>query len=162
MEIGISNFLLNNGSLFLQRFSLSYFREAWCIEYFIKRRFTVKTISSSLVFAYNPSKGDLHVSKFYPELYLQPNSKYMSAVCFCFLIHHCAETFILDGSCHVSLDTIPAISDRFYKKLKDFNFHVNKKGLGNVVELISDISRFPIDTGVFERHIFCAGEMPFM
>ena len=162
MKTGISKFLIENGALFFQRFSLSFYREAFCIEYFIHRRFSDETISSSLVFSYNSSIRDLHVSKFYPELYMQSDSKYMSAVCFCFLINHCAETFSLDESCHISLETVPEISDGFYKKLRDFNFHVNKKGLGNVVELFSDIPRFHIDTSMIKKHRFRSGEIPFM
>jgi hypothetical protein len=154
--------MLTNGPLFLRRFTLSYFKEGHCIEYFINRRSTRESISSSLVFAYNPITKDLHVSKFHPELYLQPNSKYMSAVCFYLLIHHCADSYSLDDACHISLETVPTISDGFYRKLKDFNFHVHKFGLGNVVELFSDIMRLPVDTGMINEHIFPEGEIPFL
>jgi hypothetical protein len=54
------------------------------------------------------------------------------------------------------------ISDSFYMKLKDFNFHIDKPSLGNVVELTSDITRLPIDTSMIKEHIFCEDEIPFM
>jgi len=157
-----SDFILTNVPLFLRRFTLSYFKEGRCIEYFIKRRSTTEMISSSLVFSYNPIKKDLHVSRFYPMLYLQSNPKYMSAVCFYLLIHHCADSYSLDESFHISTETVPIICDGFYKKLKDFNFHVNKYGLGNVVELTSDITRLPVDTSTIKEHIFQEHEIPFL
>lgn len=158
----ITDFMLRNLSLFLSRFSLSYFKEDCCIEYFISRHASFETISSSLAFSFCTARRGLHVSKFYPELYLQINSKYMSAACFCLLIHHCAQTFSADGSCRITLETVPVTSDAFYCKLKDFHFHVIKHGLGNVVELESDLSRTPIDRGVITKHVFEEGELPFM
>lgn len=154
--------MLANLPLFLQRFSLSYYKEDCCIEYFVKQHSSSETISSSLVFSFNPARRDLHVSKFYPELYLQSNSKYMSAVCFYLLIHHCAATFSADDACTISLETVPVISDGFYSKLKDFNFHVIKSGPGNVVGLASDISRSPVNTSMIKKHIYAKGEIPFM
>ncbi|RJP81862.1 MAG: hypothetical protein C4522_03780 [Desulfobacteraceae bacterium] len=157
-----SKFMLANGPLFNSRFAISYFRESSCIEYFIKNRISSETISSSLVFSYNPTKKDLHVSRFYPELYLQSAPRYMSSVCFGFLINHCAEIYCLDGACHISLETVPTVCDNFYRKLKDFNFHVIKYGLGNVVELESDINRLFLDTSLIMKHIYGEDEVPFM
>lgn len=154
--------MLTNIPLFLQHFTLSYFKEDRCIEYFINRRSSRETISSSLIFSYNPSANDLHVSRFYPELYRESNPKYMSAVCFYLVIHHCADSYSLDDTCHISLETLPSISDAFYLKLKDFNFHVDKFGLGNVVELTSNIIRLPVDTSMIKEHILSEGEIPFL
>jgi hypothetical protein len=148
--------------LFLRRFSLSYFREGACIEYFINRWSAAETISYSLIFSYNPTTKDLHVSRFYPELYLESNPKYMSAACFYLLIHHCADFYALDDSCHISLETVPTISSGFYCRLKDFNFHISKLGLGDVVELVSDIIRLPVDTSMIKEHVFHEDEVPFM
>ncbi|MFH2067204.1 MAG: hypothetical protein ABIK15_18535 [Pseudomonadota bacterium] len=157
-----SKFMLANGPLFNNRFVISYYRENACIEYFIKNRISSEIISSSLIFSYNPIKKDLHVSRFYPELYRQADPKYMSSVCFCFLINHCAETYCLDGACHISLETVPVVCDAFYRKLKDFNFYITKYGLGNVVELESDIRPLFMDTSLIRKHIYSEGEFPFM
>ena len=157
-----SGFMLRNIPLFFERFSLSYFKEGSCIEYFINRRCSTDIISSALILSYNPLKNDLHVSRFYPELYMLPNSKYMSATCFYLLIQHCAGVFTLDDKCHISLETVPTVSDRFYRKLGDFNFTVIKHGIGNVVELVSGIIMSPVDTSMISLHILQPGEIPFM
>ena len=157
-----SAFMLTNVALLLQRFALSYFKEGLCIEYFIHNRFSSETISHSLVFSFNPQAKDLHVSRFYPELYLQSNPKYLSAACFYLLVHHFANAYSLDNACHISLETVPTVSDTFYKKLKDFNFRVNKLDLGNVVALVSDMIRIPVDTHMIEEHIFDEDEVPFL
>lgn len=154
--------MLKNISLFFKRFSLSYYREGSCIEYFINKRYTTDTISSALILSYNSLRKDLHVSRFNPELYLLPNSKYLSATCFYLLIHHCVDVFTLDGSCHISLETVQNISDSFYMKLGDFNFIVSKHGVGNVVELDSRIIKSTVDTSMIREHIFQPGEIPFM
>jgi hypothetical protein len=157
-----SVFMHENIPLFLNRFSLSYYKENACIEYFINKLHSDEEVSSALIFAYNPIAKDLHVSRFHPELYLRSNSKYLSAVCFYLLIHHCADAFALDSTCHISLETVPDISDRFYRKLGDFNFNVHKSGLGNVVELVSTLIRSSVDTTMITEHYYHLGEIPFM
>ena len=157
-----SRFLIMNIPLFFRRFDLSYFKEGACVEYFINRHLSEETISSSLIFSYNRMAKDLHVSRFYPELYLQSESKYLSAVCFYLLIQHCAASYALDDACHISLETVPNVSESFYKKLRDFDFHVDKSGLGNVVELVSDINPLPVDTSMIREHVFQEGEIPFL
>ena len=157
-----SQFMRTNVPLLLQRFSLFYFEERSCIEYFVNKRFSPETVSSSIIFSYDREKDDLHVSRFHPEIYRQPNSKYMSAACFYLLIQHCADFFSLDDSSHISLETVPIISDRFYKKLRDFDFHVTRFQLGNVVELFSDIARRSVDTSMVKEYIFPNGEIPFL
>jgi hypothetical protein len=157
-----SDFMLTNIPLFFERFSLSYYKEGSCIEYFINKRHSSDIISSALIFAYNLQKKDLHVSRFHPELYLLSNSKYLSAVCFYLLIHHCAAVFTLDNTCHISLETVQKVSDSFYKKLGDFSFNVSKHRLGNVVELASGIIRSSVDTSMIKTHIYRSDEVPFM
>lgn len=157
-----SNFMLKNIPLFFERFSLTYFKEESCIEYFINRRHSCEIISSALILSYNSQKKDLHVSRFYPELYVLSNSKYLSAVCFYLLIHHCAAVFTLDNTCCISLETVTKVSDSFYKKLGDFNFIVSKHCLGNVVELVSGIISSSVDTSMIKTHIYRPDEIPFM
>ncbi len=157
-----SIFMLKNIPLFFERFCLSYYREGSCIEYFISNLFSSETISSALIISYNPQNKNLHVSRFYPELYLLPNTKYLSAACFYLLIQHCTRIFTLDDKCHISLETVQNVSDRFYRKLGDFNFFVSKNGIGNVVELVSEVNRSTMDTSMISAHIYQPGEIPFM
>jgi hypothetical protein len=162
VKIAESNFMLKNTPLFFERFSLSYYREDSCIEYFINGRSTSNTISSALILSYCSPQNDLHVSRFHPELYLLPNSKYLSATCFYLLIQHCALVFTLADNFHISLETVQKVSDSFYRKLGDFNFIESKHGLGNVVELISNVNRSTVDTSMIKLHIYQPGEIPFM
>jgi hypothetical protein len=157
-----SAFLIKQIPIFLHRFAMEYYREMFCIEFFVNDRLSGNTISSSIVLSYNASRGDLHVSRFHPELYLEPNSKYMSAVCFYLIIQHSSDLFSLPDGCHISLETLPFICDGFYRKLKDFNFHIHRHGLGNVVELVSHISACSINTGMILEHRYRPCEMPFM
>lgn len=157
-----SKFMQEHIPVFLERFLIEYYKENPCIEYFVYDRKTGNTISSSVVLSYNSLSNDLHVSRFHPELYLEIDSKYMSAVCFYLIIHHSMASFSLDNTCHISLETKPTIGDDFYKKLKDFNFQIRKYGLGNVVELVSDTGKGSIDTSIIKEHIFISGEIPFL
>ena len=157
-----STFMQKNVPLFLQRFFITCFKEDSCIEYFINKPASTDTVSSSLVFCYNAMAKDLHVSRFHPELYLQANSKYLSAACFYLLIHHCANTFSLDDTCRISLETVPKVCEDFYSRLGDFKFQIHKNGLGNVVELSSDLVRLPVDTSMIKTHVFGESEIPFL
>ncbi len=157
-----SEFMVRNVGLFFQRFALSYFREGPCIEYFIEELRTGETVSSSLIFSYSTTTRNLHVSRFYPELYRLPHSKYLSAACFYLLAHHCYDLYSLDRDCHITLETVPLIGAGFYGKLRDFNFRVIRSGLGDVVELSCDIIRSIVDTSMIKAHEFKAGEIPFL
>jgi hypothetical protein len=157
-----SLFMLKNIPLFFKRFGLTYYREGTCIEYFVRHLLSAETISSALVLSYNARNKDLHVSRFYPELRTLPDSKYLSAACFYLLIQHSAAVFALDETCHISLETVPQVSDCFYRKLGDFKFVVCKHGIGNVVELISDIVLSAVDTRMIGVHVYKPGEIPFM
>lgn len=154
--------MLKNIPLFFERFGLSYFREGACIEFFINPSNSPDIISSALILSYDARKKDLHVSRFYPELYRLPDSKYMSATCFYLLVQHCINVFVLDDASHISLETIEETSDRFYRKLGDFNFTVIKHGLGSVVEMMSGIMKPHLDTSMITVHIYGSGEIPFL
>lgn len=147
---------------FLDRFGLTFFREDSCIEYFLTEIGSMTLISYSLVLSYSRTANRLHVSRFHPELFLQPASRYMSAVCFYLMIHHCAAEYNLDDASCISLETRPDIHARFYRRLKDFNFHIDKKGLGDVVELVSEFRLLPVDTTMIKASVFSADESPFL
>ena len=157
-----SIFMHRHIPLFLARFDLSYYREGACIEYFLRSLLTAETISTALIICYNPSNKDLHVSRFYPEINPLPNSKYLSAACFYLMIQHCAGLLHLDDTCHVSLETVRQVSDRFYRRLGDFDFHVHRRMIGDVVELTSGIIVTTVDTSMIHAHQCEPGEIPFM
>lgn len=157
-----SIFMLTNIPLFLKRFTLSYIKESACIEYFINDRATRETISFALIFSCNPINRNLHVSRFYPEIYSQPGSRYLSAVCFYLLIHHCAKIYALDDTCRITLETVPSVSNCFYRKLKDFNFREHNCGLGNVVQLTSNIMRLSVDTSMIQQQLYHGKDILFL
>lgn len=157
-----SIFMHRNIALFLERFDLSYYREDGCIEYFLRSPLSSETISTALIICYNPSSKDLHVSRFYPEIYQLPDSKYLSAACFYLMVQHCAGLLHLDETCHISLETVGRVSDRFYRRLGDFDFHVHRRMIGDVVELTSGIIVTTVDTSMIHTHQCEAGEIPFM
>ncbi|MDM8538883.1 hypothetical protein QUF70_19170 [Desulfobacterales bacterium HSG17] len=141
---------------------MTYHQEDTCIEYFLCRKTFVDPISSALIFSYNAATKVLHVSRFHPELNQEENSKYLSAACFYLLIHHCVDIYSLDDTCRIRLETVPNIFNDFYGRLKDFNFSIRKQGLGNVVELISDIVPLIVDTSMIKAHIFSDDDIPFL
>jgi hypothetical protein len=158
----VSKFMLDYIPSFWDRFRLSYYREGSCIEYYISDLHSSETISSALILSFSRQKKDLHISRFYPELYLLPNSKYLSAVCFYLIVQHCSFIFPMDEKCHISLETVKAIWDNFYRKLADFNFVVSKNTISNAVELISDMIATAVDTSMIGLHMLKSGEIPFM
>ena len=155
--------MVQNIPLFLKRFSLSYYKEGSCVEYFINdTRNMADMISSALILSYNSQIKDVHVSRFYPELHNLPDSRYLSAACFYLMIHHFVHVFALDNSCHISLETVQDVSDNFYSKLRDFNFLIRKHGVGSNVELISDLIKSNVDTSMIMQHLLEPGEIPFL
>lgn len=158
----VSEFMRTHIPLFFDRFSLSFYREGPCIEYFVSDLLTSETISSALILSFDRRHHDLHVSRFYPEIYLLPNAKYLSAVCFYLLVQHCASVFALDEQYHISLETVQRINDGFYRKLGDFNFVVCKHAVSDVVELVSEIMVTATDTSMIKLRIFQPDEVPFM
>ena len=102
------------------------------------------------------------MSRFYPEICQLPDSKYLSAACFYLMVQHCAGLFALDDTCHISLETVSRVSNRFYLRLGDFDFHVHGRLIGDVVELTSGIVVTTVDTSMIHTHRCEPGEIPFM
>jgi hypothetical protein len=149
--------------ILLSRYDLSFCREDRCIEYFIMDRKKLEDISNALIISLDLYKKNIHVSRFYPELYKQLNSKYMSAACFCLLIHHFGQYFHLDKTYHIDLETTPCVFHEFYEKLKDFHLHITTFGLGNTVNVLSDYTPVPIDIGlIHERFVATNADMVLM
>ncbi len=113
--------------LFFKRFSLSYKRDYSCIEYFLYSLKEKKEISTELIISHNPCTNHLYVSKFYPEIYKEPLTKYMSAVCFFLILHHAASTSGIDKDSFIYLETRCQVFENFYSRLKDFDFAIKYK-----------------------------------
>jgi hypothetical protein len=158
-----SFFMKNNIKILLSRYDFSFFREDQCMEYFITDRKYMEDISKALTLSLDLHKKNIHVAKFYPELYKQINSKYMSAACFSLLIHHFGQYFHLDTTYHIDLETTPNAFHEFYEELKDFHLHITTFGLGNTVNVLSDYTPVQINTSlIHERELKTNEDMFFM
>lgn len=152
------SFIESNIRIFLGRYDISFYREDRCIEYFIMDQKTGEYISKNLVISLDIHKKNIHIAKFYPELYKQFNSKYMSASCFYLLVHHFGRQYNLDETYHIDLETTPEVFHEFYEKLKDFHLHITTFGLGNTVNVLSDYEPVQLDTSPIHQ---CCDELSF-
>jgi hypothetical protein len=148
-----SFFMKRNIRNLLSRYDFSFLREDRCMEYFIMDKKKMKDVSNALIMSLDLFKKNIHVAKFYPELYKQLNSKYMSAACFYLLVHHFGQYFHLDKTYHIDLETTPCVFHQFYAKLKDFHLHITTFGLGNTVNVLSDYTPVPIDTHLIHERL---------
>ena len=78
----------------------------------------------NLILSWDTTKQGLYVSKFYPELFRETASRYLSAACFYLMIHHAVHEFHLRDECPVWLETDTGVFRDFYAKLREFDFHV--------------------------------------
>ncbi|MCG8619558.1 MAG: hypothetical protein MI802_25330 [Desulfobacterales bacterium] len=116
-----------------KRFSLSYYRDQTCIEYFLESRERHEQISKNLILSWDTTKQGLYVSKFYPELFRETASRYLSAACFYLMVHHAVHEFHLRDECPVWLETDTGVFRNFYAKLREFDFHVAYARVGEKV-----------------------------
>ncbi|MEZ4524735.1 MAG: hypothetical protein R2941_02295 [Desulfobacterales bacterium] len=121
----------------LSRYRISCCVEDRCIEYVLTDRISGEDISHELLFSLNLFSGQIHVSKFYPEIYKQPSPKYLSAACFYLLIHHFARSFHLERDFPIFLQTRISVFHHFYALLKDFDFQICRVHPGDNVDLCS-------------------------
>lgn len=126
-----SLFIKEHLSDFLSRFRLTCSTECQCCDYNIFDRTDNRKVSSSLVLSLNTFSKQIHVSRFYPELYREPESRYLSATCFYLLVHHFAQAFHLETGYRIYLESRTDVFHAFYEKLKDFDLHVKKQGMGS-------------------------------
>ncbi len=127
-----------------ERFELSYFQDASCIEYFLDSRGAHEPVSQNLILSHDVRTHGIYVSKFYPELYRQVSSKYLSAVCFYLMVYHAVHLFHLKDECRVWLETDQEVFDRFYAKLREFDFHVCRHRVGERVCVAGVFHDLPI------------------
>lgn len=158
----MSRFMKKNVPRLLNRYRISYFQEDDCIEYFITDKASEEQISYALVLSLNRTSKEIHVSKFYPELFKQKESQYLSAVCFCLLIHHFGHCHHLTTDYNISLDTRPATYERFFARLQDFHFRLKRLDLCQTAQILSDYEPLEVDTTMIEHRIGDGSEIPFL
>jgi len=156
-----SQFMKTNVPRLLDRFDISYFKEENCIEYFILDKGTEVQISFMIVLSLDTNSKEIHVSRFYPELYKQDNARYLSAACFYLVIHHFAHAYHLDENYCISLDTLPATFENFFSRLKDFDFHLEGIKLCKTAELLSKFSPVDLNTSMVKKKIIESQDVPF-
>ncbi|WP_166405008.1 hypothetical protein [Desulfonema ishimotonii] len=124
------------------------------MEYFISRVASSEQISHSLLIVFDKPANNIHIAKFYPELYREKDSKYLSAACLYLIIQHFGHEYLLDDKSEITLDTRTEIFENFYHRLNDFNFHICRRGVGRAIELVSDFHQSSFDTSMIrEREI---------
>jgi hypothetical protein len=156
-----SAFMQQHIPLLLARFAISFCREDLCIEYFITRR-TGEPISYALVLSLDIPARSVHVSRFHPELYREQSSRYLSAALFYLMIHHFAQCFGLDDSFTISLETRQGVFSEFYGRLDDFSFRIHSAGVGETVDLRSELLPLQIDTSMITERLFPDGALRFL
>ena len=115
------------------RFELSYYQDDSCVEYFLDARGTGRHVSQNLILSWDSRCMGVYVSKFYPQLFLEASSKYLSAACFYLLVCHAVHLFHLKDECPVWLETDAQVFQRFYGKLKEFGFFIHRSRVGERV-----------------------------
>jgi hypothetical protein len=131
-------FIEQKSFLLVEKYFISCLSQDFCNNYFIKDKITNEVISRELVLTLDKFSKEIHVSRFYPELKLQPKCKYFSAACFYLLVQHFAMDKKLDDKYHVSLDCTPEVFSSFYTKLLDFHFTDTHKSPGRSICAVSD------------------------
>lgn len=132
-------------ALLEKRFALSFIRDGSCIEYFLDSRQTSEQVSENLILSWDTRSKGLYISKFYPRLNLQTASKYMSAACFYLMIFHAVHEFHLKDECIVWLETDTGVFYDFYSKLREFEFYVAHKRVGDRVCLKGLFHDLPLE-----------------
>ena len=146
----------------LKRYSLSFYREDNCIEYFLTDKSSEEQVSLALVLSLDTNSKEIHVSRFYPELYKQPKCKFLSAACFYLLIHHFADCYHLTSDYSISLDTRPATYENFFSRLKDFHFQLKRLNLVQTAQISSDYEPLQIDLSMVEKKTGSYLDRPFL
>lgn len=153
MAFPVSNFVKDKILLLLDRYTLSYYKEGNCIEYFITDKDTKEEISYVIVFSLNNYSKQINVGRFCPNLYKQVDSRYLSAACFYLLIHHFAHIYHLPREYRICLQTRPVTNKIFFTRLKDFDFYIRRPKLCQSVELCGTYPDLAIDTSVINERI---------
>jgi hypothetical protein len=127
-----------------RRFQLSYFQDDSCVAYYLDARGTERQVSQNLILSRDPRCMGVYVSKFYPQLFLEASSKYLSSACFYLLVCHAVHLFHLKDECPVWLETDIRVFRQFYVKLKGFDFCIHRARVGERVCLHGIFHESPV------------------
>jgi hypothetical protein len=151
-EPGMSPFMETQVKRLMSRFSLSYIREDTCLEYFLQDPQKQSLVSLNLILSHDRFTRGLYVSKFYPQLFLLKDHRFLSAACFYLMVHHSVGVFGLADHCRVSLETDTSVFDEFYSRLPEFHFKIAYQRPCRRVCLYGSYDRLPIDTTIIEEN----------
>ena len=110
----------------LERYFLTCTREDTCMEYFLWDVKTRDLVSLNLILSHDRLARGIYISKFYPQLFLECQPRFLSAACFFLMVHHSAGVFGLADNCRISLETEEKVFDDFYSRLIDFHFTITR------------------------------------
>ena len=144
MAFAESLFLATQIPLLENRFVLSYFQDSSCVEYFLDEMGTGRHVSKNLITSWDTRSEGIYVSKFYPQLFLESGSRYLSAACFYLIVRHGVELFHLQDLCTVWLETDIRVFEDFYVKLKEFEFSIASARVGDRVCLKGNFHNLPV------------------
>lgn len=149
-----SQFLLTYVPLLLGQFFLTYEQDDDCVEYFLYSRKKQMRISKNLIVSHDVFSHSLYVSKFYPEIYKELSSKYLSAACFYMMARHAVGLFHLADNCRVHLEAETAVFENFYLKLKEFQFKIRYNRPACRVAAEGNYHAFPFSTDMIKEENF--------
>lgn len=129
----------------LGRYFLTCAIEDTCMEYFLWDAKTRNLVSLNLILSHDRFSRGIYISKFYPQLFLTPDSRFLSAACFYLMVHHSAGMFGLPDHCRISLETDIPVFEAFYSRLADFHFRIARHRPGTHVCLNGTYQWLPID-----------------
>ena len=121
---GVPMFMEIQVKRLLERYFMTCARDDTCVEYFLWDAKTRHLISLNLILSHDRFARGLYVSKFYPQLFLEHDPRFLSAACFYLMVHHSAGIFGLSDHCRVSLETENDVFEDFYSRLADFHFKI--------------------------------------
>jgi hypothetical protein len=139
----------------MSRFSLSYIRDDTCMEYFLQDTRNKNLVSMNLILSHDRFAAGLYVSKFYPQLFLTPDHRFLSAACFYLMVHHSVGVFGLTDHCRVSLETDTEVFDEFYSRLPEFHFRIAYQRPCRRVCLFGTYQSLPIDAAIIQKTEKC-------
>jgi hypothetical protein len=135
----------------LERYFLTCTREDTCMEYFLWDVKTRDLVSLNLILSHDRFSRGIYISKFYPQLFLTHDCRFLSAACFYLLVHHSAGVFNLTDHCRVSLETEFAVYEEFYSRLADFHFRIGHPRPAHRVCVCGTYHGLPIDTKIIQE-----------
>jgi hypothetical protein len=148
--------------ILLSRYDLSYYQEDNCIEYFIADKPTKEPISRSIVFSMNRPSVRINVGRFFPELHVLTDCRYLSAACFYLLAHHFAVMHHIPKLYPICLETRPETYRRFFSKLEDFHFFFEGLKLCETAKVCGRYPQLDIDISMVREKVIDEQEVPFL